>query len=95
MSNAATAATALRYARQLFAFIVGLWGSEGTNPDRLAAAFPAETLTKNRTNVASFKFGSTLTAQPNSGKSWVPLPNLFCKLGLNRMCGLAEIPAGH
>jgi hypothetical protein len=95
MSNAATAATVFRGPRHLFALIVGLCGAEGTNPDRLVAALPTDTLTKNRTNVASFKFSSTLTVKLNGGRSWVPFPNLFCKISLNRMCGLAEILYAH
>jgi hypothetical protein len=95
MNSSATTTTVFRGPRHLFALIVGLCGAEGTNPDRLVAALPTDTLTKNRTNVASFKFGSTLTVKLNGGKSWVPLPNLSCKLSLNRMCGLAEILNGH
>ena len=95
MNNAATATTALRCVRQLFAFIVGPFGAEGTDANGLAAVLPADTLTRNRTSVASFEFDLTLTLRPIGGKSWVPLPNLFCKLSLNRMCGLAEILNGH
>jgi hypothetical protein len=95
MNNAATAATALQYARQLFAFIVGPFGTEGTDANGLAAALPADTLTKYRTCIASFNFGFTLTVRPDGGKSSVPRSNLSCKFSLNRMCGLAEILDGH
>jgi hypothetical protein len=67
MKSAATATMAFRGVRRTFALVVGSCGAEGTNPDRLAAASPAETLTGNRTRVASFEFGLILTVRPNGG----------------------------
>ena len=91
MNSAATAATAFRYARQLFAFIVWSYGTGGVNAARLAAVLPAEILTRNRTSVASFKFGSTLTVQVNGGNHGCHVEPYFTRSARQRCLGLPKI----
>ncbi len=84
MNSAATTVTAFLCARRLFAFIAGPCGKRRTNAGRLAAAFPAETFTRNRKSFASSELGSTLTARANGGTPWLAVRTLPRKLSHER-----------